>query len=126
MGVDYAQSRYIPAITMTGTTPIFYRIPVTVALLRALATAQYPPAQYPDEETVVLRFIPPVPNQGRYRLDGMRPLENRWIILQCFEAFKALIVGLLFLLLNTPPHFIPHYRSNTRVLTNLTSLWMSK
>jgi len=76
---------------MTGTAPIFYRILVTGALLQALATAQYP-----DEETVVLRFIPPVPNPGRYRLDGMRPLENRRIILQYFEAFKAVIVSLLF------------------------------
>ena len=85
---------------MTGTTPVFYRVPVTVALLTALYTAQYP-----DEETVVLRFIPPVPNQSRYRLDGMRPLENRWIVLQCFEAFKAVIVSLIFLLLDTATIF---------------------
>jgi len=75
---------------MIGTAPIFYRIPVTTALLRALSTASYP-----QEETTVLKFIPLVPNQHRYRIDGMRPLDNRRIILQCFEAFKAVIVCLL-------------------------------
>ncbi|KAF8808453.1 hypothetical protein BYT27DRAFT_7137408 [Phlegmacium glaucopus] len=83
-GLQPLQSKYIPAITMIGTAPIFYRIPVTTALLQALATASYP-----QEETTVLKFIPPVPNQHRYRIDGMRPLDNRHIILQCFEAFKA-------------------------------------
>ncbi|PPR05272.1 hypothetical protein CVT26_011437 [Gymnopilus dilepis] len=39
----------IPAIVMAGSAPIFYRIPVTVALLDALVTGTYP-----AEETVVL------------------------------------------------------------------------
>jgi hypothetical protein len=81
------QSKYIPAIMMMGTAPIFYRIPVTTALLQALTTASYP-----EEETTVLKFIPPVSDQQRYRTDGMRPLDNRRIILQCLEAFKAVIV----------------------------------
>jgi hypothetical protein len=88
-GLQPLQSKYIPAITMIGTAPIFYRIFVTTALLQALATASYP-----QEETIVLKFIPPVPNQNRYRIDGMRPFDNRHIILQCFEAFKAVIVRL--------------------------------
>lgn len=75
---------------MIGTAPIFYRIPVTTALLQALATASYP-----KEETIVIRHIPCVPHQHRYRSDGMRPLENRRIILQYFEAFKSAIVRLL-------------------------------
>ena len=86
---------------MIGTAPIFYRIPVTTALLQALATASYP-----QEETTVLRYIPPVLNQPRYRIDGMRTLDNRRIILQCFEAFKAAIVGLLSLCLNVSHVFM--------------------
>jgi len=86
---------------MIGTAPIFYRIPVTTALLQALATASYP-----QEETTVLKFIPPVPNQNRYRIDGMRSLDNRHIILQCFEAFKAVIVRLLCPCLKIPPYLI--------------------
>jgi hypothetical protein len=42
---------------MVGSAPIFYRIPVTTTLLNALMTATYP-----AEETVVLRYIPPVPD----------------------------------------------------------------
>ena len=86
---------------MIGTAPIFYRISVTTALLQALATASYP-----QEETIVLKFVPPVPNQNRYRIDGMRPLDNRHIILQCFEAFKAVIVRLFCPCLKIPPYFI--------------------
>jgi len=86
---------------MIGTAPIFYRIFVTTALLQALATASYP-----QEETIVLKFVPPVPNQNRYRIDGMRPLDNRHIILQCFEAFKAVIVRLFCPCLKIPPYLI--------------------
>jgi len=77
----------IPAMTMTGTAPAFYRIPVTPPLLQALKDGYYP-----DEETVVLRFVPRVPIQERY-LDGMLSLENRRIIFQSLEAFKAVITG---------------------------------
>jgi hypothetical protein len=70
-------------ITMVGTTAIFYRIPVTQRLAQAVALGAYP-----DEETVVLQFIPPVPAPMSYRNEGMRPLGNRQTVLQCFEAFK--------------------------------------
>ena len=30
--------------------------------------------------------------KNRYRIDGMQPLDNQDIILQCLEAFKAAIV----------------------------------
>ena len=73
---------------MVGAAPVFYRIPVTQALADALVTASYP------EQTVVSKFVPPVPDPNRYADRGMRPLDNRR-----FEAFKAGIVR-LFLYLN--------------------------
>ncbi|PPQ93700.1 hypothetical protein CVT25_001741 [Psilocybe cyanescens] len=85
-GLPPLPSKYIPAITMIGTAPIFYRILVTTTLLEALAAASYP-----REETTVLRFIPSVPNQERYLEEGMHPIVNRHAILQCFEGFKAVI-----------------------------------
>jgi hypothetical protein len=117
---------------MIGTAPIFYRITVTTALLQALATASYP-----QEETIVLKFIPPVPNQNRYRIDGMRPLDNRHIILQCFEAFKAVIVRLFCPCLKILPYLICSCRiewcrsqntSDRKILvdfvsSNITSSW---
>ena len=72
---------------MTGTAPAFYRIPVTPPLLQALKGGYYP-----DAETVALRFVPRVPIQERY-LDGMLSLENRRIIFQSLEAFKAVVTG---------------------------------
>ena len=76
-------------ITMVGTAPYFYRVLITEALLTAVETASFL-----NEETVVLRFIPPVPDMDSYVFDGMRPLENRRIIFQCLEAFKAALVCL--------------------------------
>lgn len=74
---------------MVGTAPTFFRVCVTERLLRALERGSYP-----DEETVVLKFVPPVPNIDDYLSFGMRPLENRRIVLQCFEGLKPLIVRL--------------------------------
>ncbi|KXN86848.1 hypothetical protein AN958_09584, partial [Leucoagaricus sp. SymC.cos] len=76
-------------ITMAGTAPIFYRVLVTEKLLRALEHGPYP-----EEETVVLRFVPPVPTMNSYLTSGMRPLENRRIVFRCFERLEALIVSL--------------------------------
>lgn len=77
-------------ITMVGTAPIFYRVIVTERLLRALKHGSYP-----DEETIVLRFVPPVPQREDYLSFGMRPVANRRIVFQCFEGLKTLMVGFL-------------------------------
>ena len=75
-------------ITMVGASPIFYKIPITLALVTAVITAQYP-----AQPTIVQRFIPPVANPIRYARDGMRPLGNRLIVFQCLEAMRALMVS---------------------------------
>ncbi|KAF8903343.1 hypothetical protein CPB84DRAFT_1774614 [Gymnopilus junonius] len=64
-GRPQLNSKYIPAITMAGSAPIFCRIPVTTTLLTALTTDTYP-----AEETVVLRYVPPVPNPETHRISG--------------------------------------------------------
>ncbi|KXN86041.1 hypothetical protein AN958_10598 [Leucoagaricus sp. SymC.cos] len=74
-------------ITMARTAPIFYCIPVTKKLLGAL---EHRP--YPEEETVILRFMPPIPNMNSYLTSGMQPLENHHIVFQYFKGLKALIV----------------------------------
>ena len=73
----------IPAITMVGTYPIFYKITVTAQLSTAVQQGTYPEA-----ETRVLRYIPILP---RRQSQGMRPLENRAEILACLEAFKQFL-----------------------------------
>lgn len=85
-GLQRLPDKEICAIVMKRTAPIFYRVHVTTALVDALAAATYP-----QEETVVLRFIPPVPNQELYKTEGMHPLANRRSVFQCLEALKAVI-----------------------------------
>ncbi|KAF9479487.1 hypothetical protein BDN70DRAFT_834440 [Pholiota conissans] len=83
-GLDALPTILMPGITMVGTAPTFYRIPVSPKLLEALVTLTYP-----QEETIVYRCLPPVPDKQKYASEGMRPLTNRCIVLQSFQAFKA-------------------------------------
>jgi len=77
------EKQVIPGITMVGTFPIFYKIEVTADLDRSVRFGQYPEAK-----TVVYRHTPRV--QSR-RDDGMRPLDNRKLVLRCYEAFKKFV-----------------------------------
>ena len=85
-GLTAIQAKDFAGITFRGTAPMFYKIPITTNPLESIATAQFPPQQ-----TIVQRLIPPVPNMSRLLEDGMIPLDNRRVILQCFEAFKQFV-----------------------------------
>ncbi|KIM92203.1 hypothetical protein PILCRDRAFT_810217 [Piloderma croceum F 1598] len=61
------QSRTFAGITMVGTAPTFYKIPVTDEIIISLATSQYPP-----KVTTVENSFP-----ERLANDGMKPLVNR-------------------------------------------------
>jgi hypothetical protein len=80
-----ASKRYI-GIGMIRSAPRLYKITITQALLNAVVTSQLP-----TEETIVERFIPPVPNMDNFFVEGMTPLENRYICFQCFEALRAFL-----------------------------------
>ncbi|TFK90154.1 hypothetical protein K466DRAFT_402433 [Polyporus arcularius HHB13444] len=82
-GLPGPTSTVMPGITMKGTMPTFYKIPVTADLVRAVQLGEYP-----QQETVVYAHIPAVPRAARRYDEGMQPLDNRRIILSCFEAFK--------------------------------------
>ncbi|KAF9053180.1 hypothetical protein BJ165DRAFT_1523902 [Panaeolus papilionaceus] len=77
------EMQVIPGITMDGTFPRFYKIKVTADLDQCVRLGQYPEAQ-----TIVYRHTPRVP---RRRSDGMRPLDNRKLVLRCYEAFKKFV-----------------------------------
>ena len=83
LGLSVLKDMMIPCITMVGTFPHFYLVPVTQHLSSCVATGQYP-----DVTTTVSRYIPRVPRRVS---DGMRPVENRREILRCFEAFKVFV-----------------------------------
>ena len=76
----------MPGIVLIGTTPTFYKIPVTTGLVRHVAEGTYPP-----EKTIVFAHIPEVPRPNRRWSEGMKPLDNRAVILSCYEAFKRIV-----------------------------------
>ncbi|KAH9001842.1 hypothetical protein EDB86DRAFT_2801393 [Lactarius hatsudake] len=78
--------RYL-GIVMVGVAPHFYKITITQALQDAVRHSQFP-----DEETIVQCFVPPVPNMDTFlQGPGMLPLDNRRICFQCFEALRTLL-----------------------------------
>jgi len=68
---------------MIGTFPRFYKIKITEELDQGVRFAHYPAMK-----TVIERHTPRVP---RRRSDGMRSLDNRVKILQCYEAFMKVV-----------------------------------
>jgi hypothetical protein len=82
LGNDPLISKVMPGVVMNGTMPTFYKIPVTPELVKAVESGERP-----EEETVVHAYRPEVPRPE----EGMKPLDNRYIILSCFEAFRQLL-----------------------------------
>ncbi|KZT20547.1 hypothetical protein NEOLEDRAFT_1075491, partial [Neolentinus lepideus HHB14362 ss-1] len=80
-------------ITMIGTSPTFYKMPVSEDLFTAVVSGQYPATP-----TTVERLVPPVPDLSTYRMQGMKPLVNRRVVFQCFEAFRASTSALTYIL----------------------------
>jgi len=85
-GLPMVNSQTFPGITMIGVVPVFYRIPITAELVQCVQAGSNSP-----EPTIVQRCVPPVPDRAAYPEEGLVPLANRRIVMQCFEAFKAFI-----------------------------------
>lgn len=76
----------MPGITMKATFPIFYKIPITTALVNAISMGEYL-----KQETVVYAHSPELPRLTFHGEKEMQVLENRTLILSCYEAFKQFI-----------------------------------
>ena len=76
----------MPRITIRGTMPTFFKIPVTSDLARAVEFGEYPVAP-----TIVHAHLPALPRPARRLSEGMKPLDNRRQILSCYEAFKRFV-----------------------------------
>ena len=74
----------IPCITMPGTTPTFYLVPVTKELSDAVITGQHPTSQ-----TQVLSCITAATHHRRIS-DGMGDPDFRKIAFKRFLTFKDL------------------------------------
>ena len=83
-GLDLLDAMTIPCITMAGTRPTFYLVPVTMELSNAVIGGQCPAAQ-----TQVLRCVTVAADMWCTNA-GMGDTEYRKLALKCLLAFKAL------------------------------------
>jgi len=83
IGLPPPSSAVIAGITLKGTMPTFYKIPISMELATAVRQGVSP-----ESPTTVYVHVPDIPGSLS---EGMRPLGNRSVILSCFEAFKKFI-----------------------------------
>lgn len=86
LGFPPLHHKVMRGTTLKGTSPTFYKIPVTTDLVAAVQRGEFP-----ESETVVHAHIPAIPRPARRWTEGMKPLDNRKIILSCYEAFKQYV-----------------------------------
>jgi hypothetical protein len=79
MGLPTLDTMVIPCITVEGTRPLFYKVPVTQHLSNCVATGQFP-----EEQTVVTRCGPPAPSEAHV---GMESLDYRRTALRYYYTF---------------------------------------
>jgi hypothetical protein len=82
LNLEPLESMIIPCITMVGTRPFFYKVPVTQQLSDAVATGQYP-----QQPTIVSCSAPPA---RRRASEGMEIPDYRKIALQYYDAYRKL------------------------------------
>ena len=83
-GLAVLDEMIFPCITMVGTRPTFYLVPVNQALSDAVTTGQYPPAPTEVKKCVT------VAGHNRSLSEGMDRPEYRRVALERFMAFKTL------------------------------------
>jgi hypothetical protein len=83
-GLPTLDAMTIPCITMIGTRPTFYLVPVTQALSVAVVTGQYPEA--PTKVVKCATFL----EHNRRSSEGMETPEYRRVAFQRFVAFRGL------------------------------------
>lgn len=97
LGLNPLSGTLIPGIKMEGTMPIFYKILVTTELVRAVQLRKYP-----TQSAIVHAHLPEVLRPVRRYSESMKPLDNRDIILSCYESFRW-VIGVFH------PGFVGHH-----------------
>lgn len=86
LGLPPLPSKGIVGITLTGTSPVFYKIGVSMELVTAVGGGGYPATP-----TIVYAHLPIVPRPQRRWSEGMKLLDNRKLIPSCYGAFKRFV-----------------------------------
>jgi len=71
LGQDAIDAKVMLGITLVGSSPTFYKIPVTKDLAQAVAQGRFPATP-----TVVYVHLPAVPRPARRLSEGMKPLDS--------------------------------------------------
>ncbi|KZV71473.1 hypothetical protein PENSPDRAFT_630163 [Peniophora sp. CONT] len=87
-GLPVVNSAIKLGIVLLGTTPTFFKIPVTADLVRHVQLGTYP-----QEKTIVSAHIPSVPSPLQLPSEGMKSLDNRYALLSCYQAFKTFLTS---------------------------------
>ena len=94
LGLAPLDDMVLPCITMVGTQPTFYLVPVNRALSNAVTTGQYPPLPTEVRKCVTAPLDPPpdVPSHNRSASLslGMKKPEFRRVALERFKTFRTL------------------------------------
>ena len=91
-GLPPLNNKVMPGIAMIGTSPIFFKVDVTTALISAIEHGDVSLMML--LQTIVEMHVPEIPRPPSRFSEGMRLLENRSVILACFEAFKQFLTWL--------------------------------
>ena len=82
MGLPALDKMSIPCITVEGTRPLFYKVPVTQRLSDCVTLGQFP-----EEQTVVTCCGPPPPSEAHV---GMESLDYRRTALRYYYTLRDL------------------------------------
>ena len=86
LGLPPLNSKVVPGIIMIGTSPIFFKVSVSIELVSAIELGRCPVTP-----TIVEMHVPVIPRPPHRFSEGMQLLDNRSVILACFEAFKQFV-----------------------------------
>ena len=86
-GMTVLDKMILPCITMVGTCPTFYLVPVNQALSDAVTTGQYPPMPTEVSKCATMTRIA---GHNHISSEGMEKPEYRIVALGHFMAFKTL------------------------------------
>jgi hypothetical protein len=87
MSLPPLEEQLIAGITMWGTSPIFYKIPVSFNLAQSVECGECP-----KKKTCVSRHVPLLPIAGK--ADVMSILKNRIHLVRCYIGFRKLVLRL--------------------------------
>jgi hypothetical protein len=86
LGSNQLDFKDMTGIVMFGSSPTFFKIPVTRQLMQAVQRGQLPPTP-----TVVAMHRPTFPRPLCCLTEGMQALDNRRVVLACLEAFRQFV-----------------------------------